>query len=70
MDREKYVAYALKRNTLAWKRIEDIPKEHKATSINLEDENSRYIVTQDIFKADEEVTHTSDIAFISRFVFI
>ena len=54
MDREKYVAYALRRNTLAWKRIEDIPKEHKATSINLEDENSRYIVTQDIFKADEE----------------
>ena len=54
MDREKYVAYALRRNTLAWKRIEDIPKENKATSINLEDENSRYIVAQDIFKADEE----------------
>lgn len=35
MDREKYVAYPLRRNTLAWRRIEDIPKEQKATSVDL-----------------------------------
>ena len=50
MDREKYVAYPLRRNTLAWRRIEDIPKEQKATSVDLEEKNAEYIIAQDICK--------------------
>ena len=40
LDREKYIAYPLRRNTLAWRRIEDIPKEQKATSVDLEEKDS------------------------------
>ena len=36
-DPQKYVAYALKKNALAWKKIEDIENLQKAISIDLEE---------------------------------
>lgn len=50
LEKDKCYAYALKRNTLGWKRIEDIPKMKKAITIDLDDDNKKLILSACIQK--------------------
>ena len=45
MEKHKYEVYPLKKNALAWRRIEDIPKFEKGTTINLDKERQKLIAT-------------------------
>ena len=49
-DPQKYVAYALKKNTLAWKKIEDIENLQKAISIDLEENEDNLVVSHNLIE--------------------
>lgn len=49
-ERNKYEVYPLRKNTLAWKRIEDIPNFKKAQTIDLDKESQKLIASLEIQK--------------------
>lgn len=49
-DPQKYVAYPLKKNTLAWKRIEEIENPQKAISIDLEKNEDNLVVSHNLIE--------------------
>lgn len=53
-DPQKYVAYALKKNTLAWKKIEDIENLQKAISIDLEENEDNLVVSHNLIEIGYE----------------
>ena len=53
-DPQHYVAYALKKNTLAWKKIEDIENLQKAISIDLEENEDNLVVSHNLIEIGYE----------------
>lgn len=53
-DPHKYVAYALKAHTLAWKKIEDIKNPQKAISIDLEKNEDNLVVSHNLIEIGYE----------------